>query len=105
MIEEMLEHSGLLGQIHERTLLIIFFNSNTPTPKVPLPEVRGSLPNDLLDTLDTVKFTWLGHATVLASINGKTILFDPVFSESAAPVSWAVKRYQPSAISIDELPQ
>ena len=104
VIEEMLAHSGFWANPRKNLTNNFLFNSNTPTPKVPLPEVRGSLPNDLLDTLDTVKFTWLGHATILASINGKTILFDPVFSESAAPVSWAVKRYQPPAISIDELP-
>ena len=79
-------HSGFWANPRKNLTNNFLFNRNTPTPKVPLPEVRGSLPDDLRDTLDTVKFTWLGHATVLASINGKTILFDPVFSESASPV-------------------
>ena len=104
VIEEMFAHSGFWANPRQNLTNNFLFNPNTPTPNVPLPEVRGSLPDDLRDTRDTVKFTWLGHATVLASVNGKTILFDPVFSESAAPVSWAVKRYQPPAISIDELP-
>ena len=105
VIEEMLAHSGFWANPRKNLSNNFLFNPNTPTPNVPLPEVRGPLPDDLRDTSDTVKFTWLGHATVLASINGKTILFDPVFSESAAPVSWAVKRYQPPAIGIEELPQ
>ena len=104
VIEEMLAHSGFWANPRKNLANNFLFNPNTPTPDVPLPEVRGPLPSDLRDTFDTVKFTWLGHATVLASINGKTILFDPVFSESAAPVSWAVKRYQPPAIDIDQLP-
>ena len=104
VIEEMLAHSGFWANPRKNLTNNFLFNPNTPTPDVPLPEVRGPLPSDLRDTFDTVKFTWLGHATVLASINGKTILFDPVFSESAAPVSWAVKRYQPPAIDIDQLP-
>ena len=104
VIEEMFAHSGFWANPRENLTNNFLFNPNTPTPNVPLPEVRGPLPSDLRDTVNTVKFTWLGHATVLASINKKTILFDPVFSESAAPVSWAVKRYQPPAIGIDELP-
>lgn len=104
VIEEMLAHSGFWANPSKNLSNNFLFNPNTPTPNAPLPEVRGPLPDDLRDTSDTVKFTWLGHATVLASINGKTILFDPVFSESAAPVSWAVKRYQPPAIGIEELP-
>ena len=105
VIEEMLAHSGFWANPRKNLSNNFLFNPNTPTPNAPLPEVRGPLPDDLRDTSDTVKFTWLGHATILASINGKTILFDPVFSESAAPVSWAVKRYQPPAIGIEELPQ
>ena len=105
VIEEMLAHSGFWANPRKNLSNNFLFNPNTPTPNAPLPEVRGPLPDDLRATSDTVKFTWLGHATVLASINGKTILFDPVFSESAAPVSWAVKRYQPPAIGIEELPQ
>ena len=104
VMEEMLAHSGFWANPRKNLTNNFLFNPNTPTPDVPLPEVRGPLPSDLRDTFDTVKFIWLGHATVLASINGKTILFDPVFSESAAPVSWAVKRYQPPAIDIDQLP-
>ena len=105
VIEEMLAHSGFWANPRKNLKNNFLFNPNTATPDVPLPEVRGPLPSDLWDTFDTVKFTWLGHATVLASINGKTILFDPVFSESAAPVSWVIKRYQPPAIDIDQLPK
>ena len=81
-----------------------FSNKNQTRPDQPLPEVR-SLPDDFGDSAGNVKFTWLGHATVLMSIDNKTILVDPTFSPSAAPVSWAVKRFQPPAIDIESLPK
>ena len=33
--------------------------------------------------------TWIGHATMLVRLAGKNILFDPIFSERASPVSFA----------------
>ncbi len=51
----------------------------------------------------TVKFGSLGHATVMASIKGQIVLFDPVLP-SASPVSWAVTRYQPPVLKLEDLP-
>lgn len=49
--------------------------------------------------------TWLGHATVLVRLAGKNVLFDPIFSERASPVSFAgPKRLVPLPIELDELP-
>jgi L-ascorbate metabolism protein UlaG (beta-lactamase superfamily) len=80
-----------------------FTNKNQTRPDQPLPEVRV-LPDDFGDSAGTIKFTWLGHATILMSIEEMTILVDPTFSPSAAPVSWAVKRFQPPAIDLESLP-
>ena len=80
-----------------------FTNKNQTRPDQPLPEVR-LLPNDFGDSVGTIKFTWLGHATILMSIEEMTILVDPTFSPSAAPVNWAVKRFQPPAIDLESLP-
>ncbi len=50
--------------------------------------------------------TWIGHATVLVRLAGSNILFDPVFSERASPVSFAgPKRVVPLPIDIADLPQ
>ena len=35
---------------------------------------------------NSFKFIWLGHSTILMKLEGKTILFDPVFSDYASPV-------------------
>lgn len=48
----------------------------------------------------------LGHSTILMKLDGKLVLTDPVLSERASPVQWAgPKRFHPSPISIDEMPQ
>jgi L-ascorbate metabolism protein UlaG (beta-lactamase superfamily) len=36
--------------------------------------------------------TWIGHATILVRLGGTNVLFDPVFSERASPVSFAGPR-------------
>ena len=50
--------------------------------------------------------TWIGHATVLVRMAGKTVLFDPIFSERASPLPFAgPKRIVPLPIDIPELPK
>ncbi|GAA2655141.1 MBL fold metallo-hydrolase [Streptomyces aculeolatus] len=39
-----------------------------------------------------LRLTWLGHATVLAEIDGRRVLFDPVFGERCSPFSFAGPR-------------
>jgi len=51
------------------------------------------------------RITWIGHSTILAQFNGKTILTDPIFSNRASPFSiLGPKRIVPPALSLDELP-
>lgn len=50
--------------------------------------------------------TWIGHATMLVRLGGKTMLFDPVFSPRASPLSFAgPRRIVPLPITIPELPK
>ena len=49
--------------------------------------------------------TWIGHATLLVRLAGKTMLFDPVFSPRASPVGFAgPKRAVPLPIALADLP-
>ena len=49
--------------------------------------------------------TWLGHATVLLKLAGKTILVDPYLTEYASPIiGLGPKRYTPPGMSISDLP-
>lgn len=66
-----------------------FFESSKRKPKNKLPEVKPNL-NSFSENTGKLKFIWFGHSTLLLNIGGKTILIDPVFSESASPVSFLV---------------
>ena len=82
-----------------------FFNNNQTRPGGLLPESKTPLPADFHVSSDNIKFVWLGHSTILASIDGKVILFDPIFSNAASPVSLVVKRFQPPVIDLASLPK
>jgi N-acyl-phosphatidylethanolamine-hydrolysing phospholipase D len=59
----------------------------------------------LFNSLDDNKIIWLGHASFLINISGKTILTDPFLTEYASPVSWAgPRRFVPPGVSINNLP-
>lgn len=59
-----------------------------------------------------LKATWIGHASFLVEApptgsneRGIRVLFDPVFSERASPVSWAgPRRFTPTPCLLEELP-
>lgn len=56
--------------------------------------------------LDDIQFSWFGHSSVLLKMEGKTVLFDPVFGERASMVSFAgPKKYEYSNdVQVEDLP-
>ena len=71
-----------------------------PLPLLPIPQ------EELLNASHDVIYR-LGHSTVLMRQDSKYFLTDPVFSETASPLRWpslGLKRFQPTPISIGELP-
>ena len=51
------------------------------------------------------QFTWIGHASVLYQIDGRHLLFDPVYAEYASPVPpLGPKRAQAPGIPFEDLP-
>ncbi|WP_419994790.1 MBL fold metallo-hydrolase [Streptomyces boninensis] len=49
-----------------------------------------------------LRVTWLGHSTVLAEIDGRRVLFDPVWGERCSPYSFAgPKRYHEPPLPLD----
>jgi L-ascorbate metabolism protein UlaG (beta-lactamase superfamily) len=82
----------------------LFKGHKDRTPSKPLPVVAmdGFAKQPAPDGL---RFVWLGHSSVLVELDGKRILFDPVFSERASFFSWAgPKRFQPAPILARDLP-
>jgi N-acyl-phosphatidylethanolamine-hydrolysing phospholipase D len=78
----------------------------------PAPEGGWNLPAQQTDpqqlsaAANNPSMTWIGHATVLLRIAGMNVLFDPIFSARASPVSFlGPKRLVPLPINIAELPK
>ena len=50
-------------------------------------------------------FSWLGHSSVIISLENQIILVDPILNERASPFSWVgPKRFHPSPVTAEELP-
>ncbi len=86
-----------------------FWRGATRDDDVTLPErhvlsadaVRAGLEN----AGDRNRVTWLGHASFLLRIDGKTIITDPFLSDYASPVPpLGPKRFVPPALRAGELP-
>jgi len=55
--------------------------------------------------ISNARMTWLGHASVLAEVDGKAVLTDPIFSNRASLVQFAgPARYRPAPCTISDLP-
>jgi len=53
----------------------------------------------------TLRVTFINHATMLIQLDGLNVLTDPIWSDRTSPVSWAgPKRHRPPGICFDDLP-
>jgi len=80
------------------------FNRNQTTPNSYLPHVSYADLRAEAAASNGLQFVWLGHSTLLLFIGTTTVLIDPVFSTAAAPLPIIVRRFQPPAIALAELP-
>ena len=71
-------------------------------PKQDLPYIPLS-PSIFQPQASAFALYWLGHSTALLELNGRRILFDPVFG-NAAPIPFMVPRYNRSHIQLNDLP-
>ena len=73
-------------------------------PAAPVPMHRLG-PADLADPpASGLRLTWLCHATVLAELDGRRVLFDPVWGERCSPFSWTgPKRLHPMPVEDADL--
>jgi len=54
---------------------------------------------------DTLRVTFVNHATILLQMAGANILTDPIWSERASPLSWiGPRRVRPPGIRFEDLP-
>lgn len=73
-------------------------------PSEKLPEVKPDLV-EFLKPSDELKVIWFGHSSLLLNMDGKIVLVDPVFGNSAAPFSFMVQRFQKPVLEPHELPE
>jgi L-ascorbate metabolism protein UlaG (beta-lactamase superfamily) len=81
------------------------FNTAEIVPETKLPEVKPPNIKEFMKSTEGIKFIWFGHSTLLVNINNTIILIDPVFSNTASPVSFLVKRFQPPVLKLRDLPK
>lgn len=78
-----------------------------PTPRAPSIVSSVSCNLDSFAQEDTAG-VWLGHASVLLRLAGKTVITDPVLSERiglrVGPMTFGIDRLLPTPITVDDLP-
>ena len=80
-----------------------FAESENATPSSKLPELSPDIAEFMQESEHT-KLIWMGHSSFLLNISGMTVLVDPVFSASAAPLNFLMPRFQPAVVSLEQLP-
>lgn len=82
---------------------ILFGKRVDPVPAKTLPIQRFTGKDFYKNSGETLRFSRLGHSTVLLQIGNKIWLTDPIFSERASPYI-GPKRFHPVPIVVEELP-
>ncbi|MEW2612195.1 MBL fold metallo-hydrolase [Streptomyces sp. NPDC047880] len=85
----------------------VFFDKDTRPRRVP----KGTVPVHSTTLADIarppatgLRLTWMGHSSVLAEIDGRRVLFDPVWGERCSPFSFAgPKRLHPVPLPLAAL--
>ncbi|WP_443079237.1 MBL fold metallo-hydrolase [Streptomyces sp. NBC_01498] len=73
-------------------------------PATPIPVHRDTLADLAVPPASGLRLTWMGHSSVLAEIDGRRVLFDPVWGERCSPFSFAgPKRLHPVPVSLAAL--
>jgi len=96
----MMEEGSIL-----KSLRLQFFGKERRVPDKVLPTRAGSARDFADGAASGVRAMWIGHATVLAQVDGHFILTDPVWSERASPSQKiGPKRFFDPPISLSDLP-
>ncbi len=52
-----------------------------------------------------LRITWMGHSSTLVEIDGRRVLFDPIFGDRASPLTWlGPARWYAPPIALESLP-
>ncbi|MGV9315669.1 MBL fold metallo-hydrolase [Streptomyces sp. NPDC003691] len=74
------------------------------SPAGPVPVHPGTAADLAKPPATGLRLTWMGHSTVLAELDGRRVLFDPVWGERCSPFSFAgPKRLHPAPLPLEAL--
>ncbi len=72
-------------------------------PQKSLPQIKLNK-ESFAEIPEDFTFYWLGHSTVIMELNKNRLVFDPVLG-NAAPIPFAVPRYNPAPIDYEKFPK
>ncbi len=73
-------------------------------PAAPVPVHPFTLSDLAVPPASGLRLTWFGHSSVLAEIDGRRVLFDPVWGERCSPFSFAgPRRIHPVPVPLSEI--
>jgi L-ascorbate metabolism protein UlaG (beta-lactamase superfamily) len=85
------------------TVLKEFIFTKNKKPVGVLPSIKTNLLN--ISPNDNI-LVWFGHSSFFMQIDGKKILFDPIFSKASSPVSFTTKAFKGSNVyTADDIPE
>ena len=85
------------------TLRAFLFGENRRTPAGPIPVVAGT--GFAATPAEGLHAIWYGHSSALVEIEGKRVLFDPVWSDRCSPSRLVgPHRLHPVPVPVDQLP-
>ncbi|CAJ0936451.1 unnamed protein product, partial [Mesorhabditis belari] len=80
--------------------------SKIPSDEKELNKTIPVIPMKSFESNSSLFASWLGHATVLASVDGVKLITDPVWAQRVSPFPFAgPRRYRPPPIDIENLPE
>lgn len=89
---------------YDRVRLAVMPNPDAQARPAPLGSRAARAAWDAAGDADAV--LWIGHATVLVRLGGKTLLFDPIFADYATPVPpIGPRRLVPPGVALADLPR
>ena len=98
------EHEFILLKDIPKDAPIWALSDKEVIPESQLPLITPDFTGD--STGGELFFSWFGHSSLFIQMDGKNILFDPVFSNRSSPVQFAgPKRFTPPPCSIKDLPE
>ena len=79
-------------------------DAGPPAPRGPCPVHATTLADLAKPPASGLRLTWMGHSSVLAEIDGRRVLFDPVWGERCSPFPFAgPKRLHPVPLPLAAL--